>query len=179
MSYFPASIGLGAEPPSSDLIDPSNFNDTKFPGMAYATNPQTHAVFLDLQNQLNRAAAARNIATRIPLDGKIGTRDTLPLAQQISKNSVATSSVRSLAMNAKIVALAAKAKADAAGVAAKPPAPKPSEPPMIYDAKQDKLAPAPAASLIDSFMALGTPTMLALGVGAAVIGYYLWQEGKR
>lgn len=177
MTFIP-QYALGAEPPSSDLIDPSNFNDTRFPGVIYATNPATHSTFMDLQNQLNRGAAVKKVATRLALDGKLGA-DTLALAQIVSLNTYAVSSLRNLAMNARIVALAAKAKADAAGISAKPSAPKPPSPPMIFNAQTNALVPAPAASIVDVFKNMGTTSMLL--IAAAILGgaYFVTRGGSK
>jgi hypothetical protein len=172
MTYLPT--GLGAEPPGPALT--TDFNDTRFPGVIYATNVSTHANFVELQKQLNRGAAAKGIATRIPTDGKLGS-DTLALAGKVSLNTYAVSSLRNLAMNAVIVAQAAKAKADAAGIPSTLSAPRPASPPVIYNAQTDTLQPAPAASVLG--FGLSTPMMLALGAAAIGIGYYVTKKGRK
>ena len=176
MTYFPMEQ-LGYEPPTatSALIDPGSFNDTRFPGVIYATDAATHAQFVELQKQLNRGAAAKKIATRIPTDGKLGS-DTLALAGKVSLNTYAVSSLRNLALNAKIVALAAKAKADAAGIPNTLSAPRPASPPVIYNPQTDTLQPAPAASIMGMLGGMSKPMMLALGVAALGIGYYVTKK---
>ena len=94
--------------PTMGAVDAANFNDTRFPGIAYATNPETHALFTDMQKQLNRAAYARKLSTRIATDGKIGS-DTLAIAKAVGPVLVDYSSVRNLAMMADVVRDGAKA----------------------------------------------------------------------
>jgi hypothetical protein len=181
MTYLPARAGysdLGYEPPTSDLIDPSNFNDTKFPGSVYATNKETHAKFVELQKQLNRGAAAKKISTRIATDGKLGS-ETLALAGQVSVNTYAVSSLRNLAQNAVIVALAAKAKADAAGVPRTLSAPTPTSPPAILNTATLSLEPVPAASALDAFKNMSPMMMLLVGAAAVAVGYYVTKKKGR
>jgi hypothetical protein len=156
-------------------IDVSSFNDTKFPGVAYATNPATHDLFKELQNQLNRAAYARKLSARLAVDGKIGA-GTQALAKTIGFTN--TDTIRGVATHADSIAAGAKAIADSAGVGATVPAPKPAAPPMIFNAQLDTLQPAPAASLVDAFKNMSTPMMLAIGAAAIGAGYYLTKKSK-
>lgn len=178
MTYLAA---LGAEPPSTNtsLISPTTFNDTKFPGIIYATSKPTLDAFYELQNQLNRAAAAKGIATRIGKDGKLGTQ-TLALAAQVSTNTAAVSSLRNLAMYAPIVAEACRAKADAAGIPSNVSAPAPSSPPAIIDIAGNIKPMTPAgASLLDAITGLGTVPMIAIGAAVVGAGYMLTKKKGR
>ena len=169
MTYFPT---MGS-------IDAGSFNAARFPGVAYATNPTTHAVFMDLQKQLNRMSYGRKLPTRIAIDGKIG-EGTRALAKGLGFGS--TDTVGSVAMNADSILAGAKAWADSAGVGEDVPAPKPATPPMFYDAKIDKLTPAPAASILDSFKDMfkdmSMTTKIALAAAAVGIGYYVTKKPK-
>jgi hypothetical protein len=169
MTYFPA---MGS-------IEASSFNDTRFPGIAYATNPATHALFTDLQRQLNRVAYTRKLSTRVAEDGKIGG-ETLSLAKVVGPMMVDYSSIRNLATMADVVRDGAKSEADGAGAPAKVPSPIPTAPPKIITPSGSLInAPAlPGASLIDSVKNLGMPVLLLLGVGAVGVGYYVTKKAK-
>lgn len=172
---------MGAEPPSANttLIDPSTFNDTRFPGIIYATSKPTLDAFYELQKQMNRAAQAKGIATRIVLDGKLGG-ETLALAQKVSSNVAAVSSLRNLAMYAPIVAEACRAKADAASVPSSVASPKPAQPPAILDISGNLKPTTPAgASIMDAFTNLGTAGMIVAGVAVVGAGYYLTKKKGR
>jgi len=164
--------------PTMGSIETSNFNDTKFPGVAYATNPATHAVFTDLQKQLNRASYARKMTARLAVDGKIG-EGTRALAKAIGFSN--TDSIRSVASHADSISVGAKAIADSAGVGATVPAPKPQSPPMMVDPTTDALVPAPSsltASITGAFKNMSMPVMIGLGVAAVGIGYYVTKKAK-
>jgi len=169
MTYFPT---MGS-------IDAGSFNAARFPGVAYATNPTTHAVFMDLQKQLNRMSYGRKLPTRIAIDGKIG-EGTRALAKGLGFGS--TDTVGSVAMNADSILAGAKAWADTAGVGEDVPAPKPATPPMFYDAKIDKLTPGAGASILDSFKDMfkdmSNTTKIALAAAAVGIGYYVTKKPK-
>ena len=168
MTYFPA---MGS-------IDAGSFNATKFPGAAYATNPTTHALFMDMQKQLNRMSYGRKMPTRIAVDGMIG-EGTRALAKALGFGGTDTNS--SMALNADSITAGAKAWADSVGVGEDVPAPKPKTPPMFYDAKIDKLTPGAGASILDSFKDmfkdLSMTTKIALAAAAVGIGYYLTRKG--
>ena len=171
MTYFPP---MGS-------IDAASFNDSRFPGIAYATNPATHAVFTDLQKQLNRAAYAQKLTKRLALDGKIGA-DTVALANVVKPTPMFDySTVRNLPLNADIVAAAAKAIADGAGVPQNVPSPIPTSAPKILDVNSGQLIKAPpmvGASLVDSVKNLGMPTLLVLGAAVIGAGYYFTKKAK-
>ena len=172
MTYFPAKATMGS-------IKAASFNDTRFPGIAYATNPATHGLFTDMQRQLNRVAYARKLSTRIAEDGKIGS-DTLALAKAVGPMMVDYSSVHNLATMADVVRDGAKSEADGAGVPAKVPSPIPSAPPKLImpNGSLVNAPPIAGASLIDSVKNLGMPTLLLLGVAAIGAGYYVTKKVK-
>jgi hypothetical protein len=159
--------------PTMGSIDPINFNDTLKPSIAFARNPVTHALYILLQVQLNRAAYARKMPTRIPADGMIGER-TRALAKEIGFSN--TDSIRSVASHADSIAVGAKAIADSANAPQTVPAPKPPSPPMMIDPKTETLVAAPAASIMDSFKNMSTTTMVALGVAAVGVGFLLTRK---
>lgn len=166
--------------PTMGAIDTASFNDTRFPGIAYATNPLTHALFTDLQRQLNRAAYAKKLSTRVAEDGKIGG-ETLALAKVAGPLMVDYSSVHNLALMADVVRDGAKSAADAAGAPAKVPSPIPSAPPKMLDVASGQLVKAPpmvGASLVDSVKNLGMPVLLLLGAAAVGVGYYVTKKAK-
>jgi hypothetical protein len=169
MTYFPT---MGS-------IDPGLFNATKFPGVAYAINPTTHALFMDMQKQLNRMSYGRKMPTRIAVDGKIG-EGTRALAKALGFGGTDTNS--SMALNADSITAGAKAWADSVGVGEDVPAPKPKTPPMFYDAKIDKLTPGAGASILDSFKDMfkdmSMTTKIALAAAAVGIGYYITKKPK-
>jgi hypothetical protein len=161
--------------PTMGSIDVSNFNDTKFPGVAYATNPVTHALYILLQVQLNRAAYARKMPTRLPVDGKIGS-DTQGLAKAIGFAN--TETVHSVASHADSIAVGARAIADSAGAPDKVPSPIPSAPPKIIMPSGDLVTAPPmvGASALDSLKNLGMPTLAMLGVAAVGVGYLVYKR---
>jgi hypothetical protein len=160
-------------------IDAGSFNATRFPGVVYATNPTTHAAFMEMQKQLNRAAYAINSSSRLAIDGKIGP-DTLALALAVGPYTPYSSptSVAGLAAMADVVSTGAKVRADSKGAPQTVPAPKPSAPPAIINPTTMTLEPAPAASIADAFKKMSMPMMLGLGAVAIGIGYFVLAKPK-
>jgi hypothetical protein len=163
-------------------IDAGSFNATRFPGVVYATNPTTHALFMEMQKQLNRAAYAINSSSRLAIDGKIGP-DTLALALAVGPYTPFSNptSTATLAAMADVVSTGARIRADSKGAPQTVPAPKPPAPPAIIDpvTLTLKAAPAgPAASITDAFKNMSMPMMLGLGAVAIGIGYFVLAKPK-
>lgn len=168
--------------PTMGSIDAGSFNATRFPGVVYATNPTTHALFMEMQKQLNRAAYGIKSNARLAIDGKIGP-DTLALALAIGPYSPwsTPTSTAALAAMADVVGGMAKIRADSKDVPQTVPAPKPPAPPAIIDPVTLTLKPAPAgpaASITDAFKNMSTTTMIMLGVGVAAAGYFVLAKPK-
>jgi hypothetical protein len=165
--------------PTMGSIDAGSFNATKFPGMVYATNPTTHAVFMEMQKQLNRAAYAIKSNARLAIDGMIGSR-TLALALAVGPYTPYSSptSAAALAAMADVVSTGARSRADSNEVPQTVPAPKPPTPPAIIDPVTLTLKPAPAASITDAFKKMSMPMMLGLGAVAIGIGYFVLAKPK-
>lgn len=173
MTYFP----VGADDDSVPL-----YNATTIPGMAYARNKATEALYYDLQRQLNRVAYAKKLPLMIE-DSLIGA-DTVRAIKATLGKSV---SVEDAAQNAEFYRNAARILANTLGVPDKPPgvivrAPRASLPPAAERAATDLAPPGPppgaGASILDSFKNMDTTTMIALAALAVGAGYYLTRKGK-
>ena len=173
MPYFP----VGAD----DETVPS-YNATRIPGIAYATNKATEALFYDLQRQLNRVAYTKKLPLMIE-DSLIGAETVRLIKSTLGKSS----SVEDAASNAEIYRNAARAGAFAMRAPEQPPgvvrrAPRASLPPAAAAAATDLAPPGPppgaGASIFDSFKNMTPTTMAVLAVAAIGAGYYLTRKGK-
>jgi hypothetical protein len=178
MPYFPVgddSTGLA-------------FNATRFPGIAYATNKATEALYYDLQRQLNRVIYAspgiRGHKNSMMIEDSLIGADTVRAISMVLDKTV---SFKDAAQNAATYRDAARAAAFAMLAPEKPPGvirrpPRASLPPGAAAAATDLSPPGPGsgagASIIDSFKNMDTTTMIALAAVAVGAGYYLTRKGK-
>jgi hypothetical protein len=168
MTYFPMGD-----------ISTSDFNSTKYPGVCKPSNFATLAVFKELQYQLNRLAQGLNMP-KIAVDGDIGP-GTIKLVSAIGAQRllVDASTCVSIATKADTLTSVAKQQATALGVPDKISAPSPPQTPSIIT-PAGAIVPQPAAaSLSDAFRNMGTPTLIALGVGVVAVGYVVAKDMKK
>lgn len=204
MSYHPKSLsGLGcaAKPLSmgswwSDLITSSGgsasapagdallFNSTKYPGICKPSNTYTLGKFRNLQLQLNRAAQAKGISTRIAIDGDIGP-GTISLCSKVI-GTPANAACSAIATMAVAHAAVASAIATAAGVPAQVTTPTPPRPSTLVLPNGGEIAAPPssaiAANLSAQWNALSAPMKVAgVGVAAALsfVAYKAVKKGRR
>jgi hypothetical protein len=162
------------------------FNSTKYPGICKPSNQTTLQAVYDLQNQCNRIAKMKG-GKIIAQDGDIGP-GTLsaarfaagylgPLATRLA---FSTSNCTDLGANIVAFTDAVRASADALGAPAKVDAPVPARAPMLVmpSGLEVKGGPPIGASALDSIKNLGMPTLIALGVAAVGVGYYVTRKTK-
>jgi|GEM_PF-4207129 len=173
MPYFP----VGAD----DETVPS-YNATRIPGIAYATNKATEALYYDLQRQLNRVAYVKKIPMMIE-DSLIGADTVRAIKATVGKSvSVddAASGAASYRTSVALLAASIGAPANPPGVIRR--APRASLPTAAAAAATDLAPPGPppgaGASILDSFKNMDTTTMIALAAVAVGAGYYLTRKGK-
>jgi len=166
--------------PTMGSIDASNFNSTKYPGICKPTNRPTLDSIVEMQNQLNRVAQKLYV-TKIAPDGDVGpaTVGLFGKVRKIAPVLAPMSNCIDVAQNADLIADAARAFANMAGVPATVSAPKPSRPPSFLNAATGADIAVPnaggggGASLTDAFKGMSTTTMAVLGAVAVAVGYFL------
>lgn len=178
-------------------VSSDNFNSTKYPGIVKPSNTSTLATFKRCQTQMNRVAAAKGFKT-IAADGDIGP-GTVSLFELVkahigqyalANNDVAAavkinsaSGAVGIASVADVIANEADSYADSLGAAANPPAPQPTKPPTLVDAKGfEKPAPA-GANLLSAFESMPTTYKVVAVAILGGIGFFVYKDmskmGKR
>lgn len=156
------------------------FNSTKYPGICKPSNVGTLAAFKNLQTQINRAAAAKGITTRIAVDGDVGSGTTSLLARVLSLSP--TPACTTIASAAPAYAGMCAAIATAAGVAATVPSPAPTTAPtlVLQDGTVQAAPPSGlSTNLLASWQQLSTPMKIA-GVGTlAALGFVVAKKLKK
>jgi len=179
MPYFP----VGAD----DKTVPS-YNATRIPGIAYATNKATEALFYDLQRQFNRIfhMLVGVQGDRYPMvieDSLIGPGTVRAFWNLQGKKL----SVDDIAKNAVFYRDLLRVNANGEMAPEKPPgvirrAPRSSLPPAAAAAATDLAPPGPGpgagASILDSLKNMDTTTKIALAAAAVGIGYYVTKKPK-
>jgi hypothetical protein len=178
MPYFP----IGADDDTVPL-----YNATTIPGMAYARNKATEALYYDLQRQLNRVIYAspgiRGHKNSMMIEDSLIGADTVRAILVVLGKAV---TVEDAAKNAEFYRNAARLVANPLGAPDSPPgvirrAPRSSLPPAAERAATDLAPPGPGsgagASILDSFKNLDTTTMIALAAVAVGAGYFLTRKG--
>lgn len=173
----------------------SDFNATKYAGISKPSNVNALAQFKAMQTQLNRVAAATG-KTVYAADGDIGT-DTVALYKSVMAPIIAWASGEMsgsdvvklnaasggnvpLATYADIVTDAARGYADENQLPAKPPAPKPTKPPVLVSPNGvETPAPAMATDLLAAWKGTSTPIKIAAVAVLGGIGYMLIKKPKR
>ncbi len=168
-------------------VSSSNYNTTRYPGIAKPTNLSTLETFMELQRQMNRYAQGRGAgAQKIAVDGDIGpsTQKLWRLLWSMVGPSPLTSyDYKQIAAVSDTAGPQLRSMADALNVPGTVTSPKPSKPPSIYQPSTGTEVTAPPSSgagggIMASITSMSPNLQMAAGVGVAAVLFLALRKKK-